>query len=276
MRSYGMSPKRDRMSRRRGPRERGRGRGRDRNRGQENKSNRSQRVLQVVLITAGILFLLVGAIITAGGGGGLDFFGAAQSNDDSRQSTTPAQAGGGQTSTPTATPTATETPTETQRQTSTSTPTATPTTTQTIAPTTTQTSTTTSTTTSSASPSATPTITRTATSGGLAITDKVDKNGNGYVSEFSLKISADTRLKDTDATGNGEPYFIVSINGDQVGKTNELKRTANGVFTIDLKKSTLKKYDRGQLQVTVELADKDPSSDDTINTWTQTVNYEPE
>ncbi|MFC6960722.1 hypothetical protein ACFQJ8_01235 [Halocatena marina] len=57
-----MSPKRDRMSRRRGPR----GRGRERRR--ESTNDRSQRVLQVALIAAGILFLLVGAIITAGGG----------------------------------------------------------------------------------------------------------------------------------------------------------------------------------------------------------------
>lgn len=274
-----MSPKRDRMSRRRGPRERGRGRGRGRDRGQENESNRSQRILQVVLIAVGILFLLGGAIITAGGGG-LDFFGAAQSNDDSSQSGTPARAGGGQPSGATSTPTETETPTATQRQTSTSTPTMTPTTTQTTVPTTTQTPTPTQTPTRTktptASPTATATATRTATSGGLTITDKVDKNGNGYVSNFALQVSADTRLKGTDATGNGEPYFIVTINGKEVGKTNELKRTANGVFTIDLKKSTLKRYDRGKLQVTVELADKDPGSDDTINSWTQTVNYEPE
>ncbi|WP_390207258.1 hypothetical protein [Halocatena marina] len=50
------------MSRRRGPR----GRGRERRR--ESTNDRSQRVLQVALIAAGILFLLVGAIITAGGG----------------------------------------------------------------------------------------------------------------------------------------------------------------------------------------------------------------
>lgn len=117
--------------------------------------------------------------------------------------------------------------------------------------------------------------TRTAASSGLQIIHKVDTNGNGYVSEFDLKISADTRLKGSDATGNGEPYFIVKINGEQIGTTNELKRSANSVITINLDKSMLSQYDRGQLQVTVVLADEDPASDDMIDSWTRTVNYEP-
>lgn len=119
-------------------------------------------------------------------------------------------------------------------------------------------------------------MTRTAPSSGFQLINEVDRNGNGYVSAFDIKVNADTRLKGTDITGNGEPYFIVKIHGDVIGKTDTVKRTANGSFTIDLSKSMLKKYDRGQLQVTVVLADKDPGADDTIDSWTQTVNYEPE
>lgn len=244
-----MSPKRDRMSRRRGPR----GRGRERRR--ESTNDRSQRVLQVALIAAGILFLLVGAIITAGGGGALDLFGASQSDETNSGTDEPATSGNQQSSTTEQTSSETDTPT----------PTATPTTTAKPTTTTTATATPTATPTTTATPTAT--ATRTAASGGLRITEKTDDNGNGYVSDFNLEVNADT-------SSASKPYFIVKINGEVYGYSNELRNTANGVFTITLDGSKFEKYGRGQLQVSVELADKD--TDGTINSWTTTVNYEPE
>jgi hypothetical protein len=96
----------------------------------------------------------------------------------------------------------------------------------------------------------------------------VDTNGNGYVSDFDLEVQADTRIK------GGKPYFIVKINGDTIGQTGTLERTANGAFTIKLPQSTFESYKRGQLQVTVTLAAK--GSGKKINSWTKPVNYEPE
>ncbi len=217
-----------------------------------------------MLIGAGILFLLIGAVIAAGIN--LPGTGALSDADDSGGAATPS--GGEQTSAPPPTETTTETTTQQ------STEATQPTTTQST-PTQTQTQTPTST--PSPSPTQTTTeATRTATSGGLSIINTVDGNGNGFVSDFDLEIRADTRLEGTDTLGDGNPYFIVEINDKEVGQTEELDQTANGVFTIDITPSMLQQYERGQLQVTVQLMDEDPGQDEQIDSWTQTVNYEPE
>lgn len=238
------------MSRGRGPR------GRER----DTTSDQSQRILQAVLIGAGVLFLLIGALIAAGvslpGTGALS-----DTGDDSGSASTPIEE---QTPTPTATSTASETvPDTTTQQPTTQTTTQQPTTqtTQTDTPTPTQTTT---------------EATRTAASGGVSIVDTTDKNGNGYVSDFDLEISADTRLENTDSMKDGSPYFIVKINGNEVGQTDELKQTENGIFTIDLKPSMLQQYQQGQLQVTVELMAENDGQNEQVDSWTQTVDYEPE
>ncbi|RRJ28439.1 C2 domain-containing protein [Halocatena pleomorpha] len=249
------------MSRRRGPR------GRER----DTTSNQSQQILQVVLIGAGVLFLLIGAVIAAGinlpGTGALS-----NTGDDSSSASTPD---------PEQTPTATsemssDTTTEESTETTTTTEEPTETTTTTEEPT--ETTTTTEEPTQTSSPTQTTTeATRTATSGGLSIVDTTDQNGNGYVSDFDITVRADTRLAGMDSGKNGDPYLAVQINGQQFGRTDILKqRTADGVFSIDVKPSDLARYDRGQLQITVQLMDRDPGQDEQVDSWTQTVNYEPE
>lgn len=236
------------MSRRRGPR----GRQRD------TTSDQSQRILQIVLIGAGVLFLLIGAVIAAGislpGTGALS-----DTGDNGGAATTPS---GEQTAAPT---TSEQTAASTTQQPTTQTTTQQPTTQQTSTPTPTPSPT-----------ESTTEATRTANSGGLNIINQVDGNGNGYISDFDLEIHADTRLQDTDPLGDGNPYFVVKINNEEVGQTEELDKTANGAFTIDIKPSLLETYERGQLQVTVELMDQDTGQDERINSWTQTVEYEPE
>jgi hypothetical protein len=248
------------MSRRRGPRERRR----------ESGSDRSQRVLQVALVGAGILFLLVGVIITVGipvlpglsssGSGSNDGSGAPSTPDSqpSPEDTTTAPDTETQESTPSSTPTQTATQTAEPTPTPTSTPAPTP------SPSPTKTATPTPT------PTQTATSTSSSTSGNLRIINTVDSNGNGYVSDFDLEVHANTQIQ------GGKPYFIVKINGQTIGETGTLKRTANGVFTIGLPPSTFESYQRGTLRVTVTLAAQTPGPDKKIKTWTKTVRYEPE
>lgn len=251
------------MSRRRGPRERR----------QDSGSDHNQRVLQVALVAAGILFLLIGVIITVGipvlpglsssgdDGGSESGAGASQTTDTS---SSPAEATTTVPDTEESSSSSSPTPTSTATETSTPTPTPTPTATETATPTPTP------------SPTPTPAPTQTSTSisssvsGNLQIINKVDENGNGYVSDFDVEIQANTQIQ------SGQPYFVVKINGQTIGETGTLKRTKNGVFTIGLPPSTFESYQRGQLRVTVTLIAKTPGPDRTIKSWTKTVNYEPE
>jgi hypothetical protein len=251
------------MSRRRGPQERR----------QERGSDRSQQVLQFALIGAGILFLLVGAIITVGvpsvpglgsSGGNEGNAAPAAATDDQSSSTATTTTAPAQTSNPESTPppstAQTPEPTATPAPTATRTSRPTPSPTRTSKPTATRTQTQT--------PTSTPPSTATSSSAHVQIINTVDTNGNGYVSDFDVEVHANTQIK------GGKPYFTVKINGETIGETGALERTANGVFTIRLPQSTFESYNRGQLQVTVTLAAQ--GSDKTISSWTTTVRYEPE
>ncbi len=209
-----------------------------------------------MLIGAGVLFLLIGAVIAAGINlPGTDAL--SDTGDESSSASTPA---------PKQTPTTTEQVPDTTTQTTqmTTQTTTQPTETATPSPTpTTQTTTTTE-------------ATRTAASGGLSIVDTTDRNGNGYVSDFNITVKADTRLPDRDPDGNGDPYLSVKINGQPFGQTDVLTPSPNGAYTIGIEPSDLQRYKQGPLQVTVQLMDKDSGQDEQINTWTKTVKYESE
>jgi hypothetical protein len=121
-------------------------------------------------------------------------------------------------------------------------------------------------------------------SGGIyavSFTDKVDRDEDGYYSEFSLEINADTQCYgcyDEETIGGNpemEPYFRVVINDVDVLNTDVVFRDGNYRGTIRLPSESLEQFERQTLSVTVVLFDSDPVMDDTVDSWDGTIRYEP-
>lgn len=72
---------------------------------------------------------------------------------------------------------------------------------------------------------------------------------------------------------DGEPYFIVEINGQIVARTDIVPFRKEGSFTIPLKAAALNQFDSGPLNVRVSLFDEDHKYADLYDTWTGTIEY---
>lgn len=108
----------------------------------------------------------------------------------------------------------------------------------------------------------------------MTTTNTVDVDGDGRVSAFDVRVTADTRLPDADLSGPGEPYLEVRLDGQTVATTGVLERTRRLETTVELSPDDLPASGSGPLAVTVVLMDEDVVSDDEIARETLTVPYE--
>ena len=109
----------------------------------------------------------------------------------------------------------------------------------------------------------------------VTLVDKVKaKSGNGY-SNFNVEVTANTSLPNVDPEPlvDGDPYFLVQINGKNVGRTNVRFQHDPGTYTVEIEKGAFDQFDDGTLDITVYLLDTDKQSDDIYGKWTGTIQY---
>ncbi|WP_435153884.1 hypothetical protein [Haladaptatus sp. DFWS20] len=112
----------------------------------------------------------------------------------------------------------------------------------------------------------------------VTLTNKVQaKNGNG-VSNFDVEIVANTSLPgvDPEPLVDGDPYFLVRINGERVARGGVRFQHDEGTYTVDIDKGAFQQFDSGTLEVEVLMLDKDKETDDMYGRWTGTVQYSSE
>lgn len=222
-----------------------------RDRRQDDTSDRSKRILQISLVSVGVLLLLVAMVIAVGLPMGTSLLANGGGSGDS--------GGNGATGgTQTAATTTSESKQTTQKaQTTTTTTEKKTTTTQ-------QTTTTTQQTTTTQKPQ---------NPRNMQVVNKRDRDGDGYVSQFSLSVNVDTTRNEYK---NRNLHFIIAINGQKVDTTNRLNPNANG-YVINLDKSTLRNYQskQGSMRVTVKLVETRPRKNNNLKTWNTRVKYEP-
>lgn len=108
------------------------------------------------------------------------------------------------------------------------------------------------------------------------------ESGSGY-SEFDVDVLADTRMQNVDPgpdgtaerTGEGEPYFLVTVNDTLIARTDVVERTRYGTFPISIPASALSQFDAGTLDVQVLMMDRDSHHDDLYRRWNGTIEYSP-
>ncbi len=109
----------------------------------------------------------------------------------------------------------------------------------------------------------------------VKLVDKVKvKSGNGY-SNFNVQVVANTSMKNVDPKPlvDGDPYFLVQINGKNVARKNVQFQHNKGTYPVDIDKGAFKQFDDGTLHITVYLLDEDHSYDDVYAKWTGTIQY---
>ncbi|EJN59126.1 hypothetical protein [Halogranum rubrum] len=102
-------------------------------------------------------------------------------------------------------------------------------------------------------------------------------NGEGY-SNFDLSVQANTTMEDVDpehGTVDGEPYFVVLIDGKLVERTKLVLEQEDGQYNITVRGGALTNFDAGTLEVTVLLMDEDTQNDDVFGRWTGEIEYNP-
>lgn len=99
-------------------------------------------------------------------------------------------------------------------------------------------------------------------------------NTNGYT-DFDLQVGANTWMMNVDPPKDedGEPYFLVEINGTLVTRTDIVPFRKEGSFTIPIKRAALQRFDAGTLEVRILLFDEDSHSDDLYGIWSGTIEY---
>lgn len=100
------------------------------------------------------------------------------------------------------------------------------------------------------------------------------QDGSGYT-DFDIRVGANTWMMDVDPPKDeeGEPYFIVEIDGQFITRTDTVPFRKEGSFTIPIPVAALKQFDAGTLEIRVLLLDEDHSRDDLYGTWTTTIEY---
>lgn len=106
-----------------------------------------------------------------------------------------------------------------------------------------------------------------------------DPNGDGYAA-FDLRVHANTTMENVDpahgGSPDGEPYFLVFVEGELVTRTKIVIQEANGTFDVRVKEAALEQFDAGTLDVQVVLMDEDSEQDDRYGTWSGTIEYVPD
>ena len=77
-----------------------------------------------------------------------------------------------------------------------------------------------------------------------------------------------------DATSDGNPYFTVALNGEEIIETDEVERTPNGEFYISLPAGDLRRFAGQEVLVNVTLWEGDLFEDEYIRPVTKTVMIE--
>lgn len=107
--------------------------------------------------------------------------------------------------------------------------------------------------------------------------DKAEaKSGNGY-SNFNLEVRANTLMTGVDPDSDGEPYFVVKINGKIVTrKSVQWDQKEDGTYKLKVLKGALKRFDSGPLKVKVLLLEEDKKRADMYSDWQDTIEYSSE
>lgn len=103
-----------------------------------------------------------------------------------------------------------------------------------------------------------------------SLTNTIDQDSDGNVSDFDISVTADTTLEDWDSTLNpadpaGEPRFRIQMTGeiDGVIETRELlisdekSRGTEQEFILSVPQTEIQQFDRGSHTLSVELLDDD-------------------
>jgi hypothetical protein len=109
----------------------------------------------------------------------------------------------------------------------------------------------------------------------VTLVDKVKaKNGNGY-SNFNVEVVANTSLPNVDPEPlvDGDPYFLVQVNGKNVGRTGVRFQHDEGTYSVEIEEGAFEQFNDGTLTVTVYMLDGDHQHDDIYGKWTGTIKY---
>jgi hypothetical protein len=109
----------------------------------------------------------------------------------------------------------------------------------------------------------------------VTFTNKVEvKSGNGY-SDFDVEVVANTSMPgvDPEPLVDGDPYFLVRINGERVARAGVRFQHDEGTHGIEMEKAALRQFNSGTLNVEVLLLDRDKQTDDMYGKWTGTIQY---
>ncbi|WP_435360531.1 hypothetical protein [Haloarchaeobius sp. DFWS5] len=114
----------------------------------------------------------------------------------------------------------------------------------------------------------------------VEILNKVDEDGDGAVSAFSVKVSGNTSWMHIDppdkGDAKGEPFILVRVNGELVERSDYTDFSEEMTYTVDVHPGGLKQFDDGELDIEVLLMDQDKTYDDVYGSWTGTIEYEQE
>jgi hypothetical protein len=106
--------------------------------------------------------------------------------------------------------------------------------------------------------------------------DKEKAAGGGYT-DFDIEVTADTQMTNVDPESDGEPYFMVKINGKWITRKDvRWNQKRNGTYTLEVLPDALDQFDSGTLKVQVMLLEEDKAYDDKYDIWSGTIRYSSE
>ncbi|WP_435362111.1 hypothetical protein [Haloarchaeobius sp. DFWS5] len=98
------------------------------------------------------------------------------------------------------------------------------------------------------------------------------------LSDFDVRVTANTMMESIDPAehgdAEGEPYFIVAVDGSRIARSDYVAMEENGEFVVQVHPDALTQYKNGQHEITVYLFDQDSEHDDVYGKWTGTFYYE--
>ena len=110
----------------------------------------------------------------------------------------------------------------------------------------------------------------------VSIVNERDSNDDGRPEAFSLQVRANTTLPAADTDGSaGDPYFAVAVGGAWQFDTPQVRRAANGTFTIRMKESRLSSASPGRVWIRIRLMNGNTIFHDRIATQKVNIPYAP-
>lgn len=106
----------------------------------------------------------------------------------------------------------------------------------------------------------------------------VEGSDGGY-SNFDVRVTANSTMEDVDPPEHGdvegEPYFLIYINGELVERSRYVAFEDEGSWGIEVHPDGIAQFEPGELEITVQLVDRDSTYDDIYGEWNGTVEYSP-